>query len=305
MNGNTGRVLSAHRVGHSSILALTCVLALLTGCEPAPSDADMPLLAMAAPVERTVTYGTINTDNPYEHIGLRHNEAVHAVMLAAQPWDTLSIPTMYARIQKAIPEWAERTMKVPHECARAHVKTAFAMKIDTAARRVLSVFDGPGHTPRERGYLRRIGTLLCDAASFAELESGLLHIERDILAEHWPAADGVEPAARVAISIAKHSLAYWKLVFSTAAGVRPSDLAKDVTTRRTNEELIKIVTKCEFVVAADALAGISAAESVAALGPLVQLEAAVISGGAVSMIVATLVYHEEIVGFLRSLCPWR
>ncbi|MDX9759624.1 MAG: hypothetical protein RBU27_10730 [Bacteroidota bacterium] len=303
MNGTTRRGLSARFVGHCGTLILA--LALLTGCESTPNDADAPLLAMAVPVERTVPYGPVNTDNPYEHIGLRHNEAVHAVILAAQPWDTLSIPTMNARIQKAIPEWAERAMKVPYECARAHVKTAFAMKIDTSARRLLATFDAPGYTTRERDYLRRIGTLLRDAASFAELESGLLHIERDILAEAWPTDAGTEAAARIAISIAKHSLAYWKMVFATAAGVRPSDLAKQASIHGTNEELIKIITKCEFVVAADALAGISAAETVAVLGPLVQLEAAVISGGAVSIIVATFVFHEEIVGFLRSLCPWR
>jgi hypothetical protein len=304
MNGTTMRVRGARPLRY--LCAVFSALLLFSACESPSGESNAPLLqALAVPAELDVVYGPVNHDNPFEHVGMRHNDAVHSVVLAAQPWDTLSIPTMYSRIQKAIPSWAASAMDVPSEMGTAHVKTAFAMKIDSSARLQLASFDRPGYSAREIRYLRAIGSLLCEARSFPELEKGINDIERAVLSESWPEGNRTEIAARVAISVTKHSLAYWKHVFRTAAGIPESDLATAPTLRKQTELLIKLLGKCEIVVGADAMAATSAGEAAAGMGFLAQLQAAIISGGAVSTIVAVLVYWEDIVGFFREICPWK
>lgn len=309
MNGNAMRAASARTIRLFS--AFTIAVALLVACDMPPNESngpDSPLAgqqAIAVSAARQVVYGPVNNSNPFEHVGLRHNDAVHAVMLAAQPWDTLSFPTMNARIQKSIPAWAADEMDVPEDRALLHVKTAYAMRVDSTARRQLASFDRPGYTPRETRYLRRIGTLLCESTRFDQLEQGLLSIERDILSETWPADRTKETAALVAISIAKHSLAYWKHVFCVAEGIDPADVDATGSLRKQHSLLLHLITRCDIVVAADVIAGTAAGQGAAVFGPLVQLEAAILSGATVSALVATLVYWPEIVGFLREICPWK
>ncbi len=303
MNGNTMRAFGAQlpRI----LTAITVVLLLCTACDdPPPSDSSDVLPALAMPADPAFACGPVNTANPLEHVGLRHNACVHSVILAAEPWDTLSMPTMFSRIQKAIPAWGEEAIGIPLERGIAHVKTAFALRIDSTARRQLAEFASPGCSPREIAYLRRIGRALCEMTSFRALEAGLLAIEKDILSESWPKGDSTEMAARVAISVAKHSCAYWKNVFCISAGIDPSTIDDVSSFRKSTELLIHLTSRTEIVTAADVVAAVSAAEAAAVFGPLAQLEAAVVSGGAVSIVVATLVYFQEIKGFLQSLCPW-
>lgn len=308
MNGKTFRARCARPL--RLLTVVSAALLLSTACDDPPSENNAPVIpARALPEGMEVIYGAVNTANPFEGVGLRHNELVHEVIASTEPWDTLSIPTMLSHIQKSIPAWAGQALGVPVDRAITHVKTAFAMKIDTSARRRLAAFDAPGYTARETGYLRELGEVLCEARTFAALEGGLLDLERRILAETWPAGDVTESAARIAISVAKHSCAYWKHVFCIAADIDPTTLAPHAAAQRNAlqkpaELLIHLVTKTELIIAADAMAATSAGEAVAPLGPLHQLEAAIISGGAVSIVVTVLVYFDEIVQFLRSLCPW-
>jgi hypothetical protein len=308
MNGITVRARCTRTL--RLLTVLSAALLLSAACDDPPNEASAPVIpTRALPEGLEVVYGTVNKANPFEGVGLRHNDLVHAVLTSTEPWDTLSIPTMLSHIQKSIPAWGEEALQVPPERGIAHVKTAFAMKIDTTARRRLAEFDMPGYTARETGYLRQLGTLLCEARTFAALEGGLLDLERRILAETW-SADGVsESAARIAISVAKHSCAYWKQVFCIASDIDPTTLTMNAAARRNAlqkpaELLIHLVTKTELILAADVMAATSAGEAAAPLGPLHQLEAAIISGGAVSIVVTVLVYFDEIVKFLRSLCPW-
>ena len=309
MNGIATRAFLARLIRHC--FTLTIAVALLVACDTPPNEYNGPASpvagqqAIAVSAARQVVYGPVNNSNPFEHVGLRHNDAVHAVMLAAQPWDTLSFPTMNARIRKSIPAWAVEEMDVPEDRAMLHVKTAYAMRVDSTARRQLASFDRPGYTARETRYLRRIGTLLCEATRFDQLEQGLLSIERDILAEAWPADRTKETAALVGISIAKHSLAYWKHVFCVAEGIDPADADATVSLRKQSSLLLHLITRCDIVVAADVIAGTAAGEGAAVFGPLVQLEAAIVSGATVSAFVAILVYWPDIVGFLREICPWK
>ena len=302
MNGNTRRALRARAVRNLSILALCLLFA--TACDTPPSGSDdVAPHAMSLPKSFDVVYGPMNPQNPFEHVGLRHNDAVHSVLRSAEAWDTLSIPTMNARIRRAIPTWAETAMDTPADRALAHVKTGFALRIDTTARRLLAGCDAVGRSEREARYLRRIGSLLCDAGSFEELERGLLAIEADALGETWPADRTRENSALIAVSVAKHSLAYWKRLFLASAGFAADGEAAALG--KMNGLLIHIVTKAEMVVGCDVLAAVTVAEGTAVFGPLGQLEAAIISGGTVSILVATLVYWEDIVSFLRDICPWK
>ncbi len=309
MNGITVRARCTRTL--RLLVVVSAALLLSAACDDPPSEDSSPVIpTRALPEGMEVVYGAVNKANPFEGVGLRHNDLVHAVLVSAQPWDTLSIPTMLSHIQKSVPAWAENALDVPAYRGIAHVKTAFALKIDTTARRRLAAFDEPGYTARETGYLRQLGTLLCEARTFTALEGGLLDLERHILAETWPTDDATESAARIAISVAKHSCAYWKRVFCAAADVDPAGLPISASTAgngrltKSAELLIHLVTRTEIIVAADAMAATSAGEAAAPLGPFHQLEAAIISGGVVSVVVTALVYFDEIVTFLRSLCPW-
>ncbi|MBE0643479.1 MAG: hypothetical protein IH600_05325 [Bacteroidetes bacterium] len=303
MNGNTMRACCTQPLRF--LTAITAVLLLFAACDDPSEESDTPVIpVLAMPGEADIAYGPVNDANPFEHVGLRHNECVHAVIRAAQPWDTLSMPTMFSRIQKSIPDWGAASLDVPRDRGMMHVQTAFAMKIDSAARHQLSAFDAAGYSAREIGFLRRIGRTLCTVTTFPSLEAELLVIEKDILSETWPAGDSTETAARIAISVAKHSGAYWKRMFCVTAGVDPGAMMKTASLRKSTDLLIHLTTKAQIVTAADVIAAVSAGEASAIFGPLAQLQAAILSGGAVSIIVATLVYFEDIVGFLRSVCPW-
>lgn len=307
MNGNSVRAYCAQPLHFLAVISMT--LLLFAACDQTPGEASAPVIsALAVPSGMEVVYGPVNKSNPFEHVGMRHNDLVHAVIVSAEPWDTLSIPTMFSHIQKSAVEWSGIAMDIPSERAILHVKTAFAMKLDSSARHQLAEFDAPGYSAREIRYIRRIGILFCESTTFTDLEQGLLGIERDVLAEQWPAGNSVEISARIAISVAKHSCAYWKRMFFVAAGVDPSAISKfsaagsSTTLAKPSELRLHLLTKLEMVAAADVMAATSAAEAVAALGPLRQIEAAIVSGGAVSLVVAALLYFENFVGFLRSVC---
>jgi hypothetical protein len=308
MNGNTVRAYCAQPLRFLAII--TATLLLFAACDRPPNESSLPAVsAMAVPAGMGVVYGPVNKANPFEHVGLRHNDLVHAVMVAAEPWDTLSIPAMFSHIRETTPEWSEAAMDVPRTRGIGHVQTAFALLIDSSARHQLAEFAAPGYTARELGYIRRIGTLLCNATTFPELEQGLLDIETNILAEKWPEGDSKEMYARIAISVAKHSCAYWKRMFFVAAGADPTDplnfgaSGNPGSFAKSTELLLKLLTKSETVIAADIMAAISAAEAAAALGPLRQFEAAIVTGGAVSLVVGAMLYFMDFIEFIRSLCP--
>ncbi|MFZ1728664.1 MAG: hypothetical protein WBQ23_07665 [Bacteroidota bacterium] len=308
MNGNTVRAYCAQPLRFLAIIS--AAMLVFAACDNPPVENTTPVYsALAMPAGMPVMYGPVNKSNPFEYVGLRHNDLVHAAISAAEPWDTLSLPVMLAHFRKTIPEWSEAAMDVPRLRGIGHVQTAFALQIDSSARYQLAEFAAPGYTARELGYIRRIGTLLCNAATFSALEQGLLDIERNILAEQWPDGDRKEMYARIAISVAKHSCAYWKRMFFVAAGADPSELSKFGNSgspgcfAKSTELLIHLVTKSETVIAADIMAATSAGEAAAALGPLKQIEAAIVSGSAVSLIVAALLYFNDVVEYIRSLCP--
>ncbi|MBR9979193.1 MAG: hypothetical protein KFH87_14000 [Bacteroidetes bacterium] len=306
MNGN---ICVAPCASSPLFFAVAAAVLLCAACDNPPLDhADETLHALAMPGEMQVVYGPVNDENPFEETGVRHNELVHAVLMSAQSWDTLDIEAMLAHIRGSIPPWAEAALGVPFDRSEIHVATAFALRIDSTARHQLASFNAEGYSHREIRYIRRIGELLRKVCTFPELERDLLALEEEILSEEWPSDLPAEPAARTAISIAKHSAAYWKHVFCLAAGIDPVTLTRiagaEGSIGKPAELLVRATTRSQIVMAADVISGVTAAEHATPLGPMRQLEAAIISGGAVSIIVATIVYFDEIINFFSSIGDW-
>lgn len=304
-----GSICIAPCATSSLFFTVAAALLLCAACDNPPLDhTDETFHALSMPGEMRVVYGPINDENPFEDIGLRHNDLVHAVLMSARSWDTLNVDAMLAHIRGNIPAWAEAALDVPIAHGDLHVATAFALRIDSTARHRLASFDAEGYSPREIRYLRRIGALLQQVCTFPELERDLLALEEEILREEWPTDLLGEPAARTAISIAKHSAAYWKHVFCLAVGIDPGTLKRiagaEAGLGKPAELLVRATTRSQIVMAADVIAGVTAAENATPLGPAGQLEAGIISGGAVSIIVATIVYFDEIVNFFRSIGDW-
>lgn len=307
MNGNTVRAYCTQPLRFLAVIS--AALLLLAACDNPPVENHAPVVsAMAMPAGMDVVYGPVNNANPFEHVGLRHNDLVHATIASAEPWDTLNVAAMFSHIRKSVPVWSAANMEIPGDRCIGHVSTAFAMEIDSSAPQRLASFTAPGCTAREIDYIRRIGRMFCEAVTFSALEEGLLDLEKRILAEQWPDGNTTETHARIAISVAKHSFSYWKRMFCTVAGVDPLEVSSfrlrgsgAGSLSKPAEPLIKILTKAQTVTAADVLAATSAAEAAAALGPLRQIEAAIVTGGAVSLVVAALVYFDDIVIFFRTL----
>ena len=181
------------------------------------------------------------------------------------------------------------------------VKAAFALGIDSTARRRLAAFESETATEREQMYLRRLGDILCAKDTFENTERRLDVLERDILAEHWPEGDSTEVLPRMAISIARHSYAYWKRMMLE---VTPRASTDGALSKTAVDLLIVTNSKTKIIVAADVFAGTSAAEAAAGAGILTQIQVGLISAGTVSAAVAIIVYFDDVVSFLNSLLPW-
>ena len=156
-------------------------------------------------------------------------------------------------------------------------------------------------TGREVAYIRSIGDVLCRSARFEDIEQALLELEDEILSETWPAGDSTEIHARIAISVAKHSFAYWKHMMIVAHGLdgaSASPLSKSAT------DVIELTTRADIITAADVLVAVTTAENLEGVPILERLGISILTGGTVSLLVAILVYAKEIVSFLGSLLPW-
>ncbi|MBN1448912.1 MAG: hypothetical protein JXA28_13365 [Bacteroidetes bacterium] len=276
-------------------------LFLFAACSDPQAEAPEIPSSYLAMRKSDIVYGPINDRNPFEHVGLRHNDLVHAVIASAQAWDTLDISHMFGRIQNSAAEWAEDQMGLSPDRSLELVQAAFALKIDSTAPQRLAQYRSPALTVRERDYIQRIGELLCRKQRFADAEAGLLALEREILAESWPAGDSTETAARIVISVAKHSFAYWKRMMCTVYDIENGDraLGKSAT-----DLIIYATSRTQIIVAADAIGAWVAFENTTPLGLGAQFEAAIITGGSLSLVVAVIVYWKEIVEFLDSLLPW-
>jgi hypothetical protein len=136
---------------------------------------------------------------------------------------------------------------------------------------------------------------------FEDIENAMSGLEKEILAEKWPAGDSTEVAARIAISIAKHSFAYWKRMMRNVYGL---DQVNASAMSKTAEDVVIATSKTEIITAADVFAGVTAAENAQGAGLLAQIGAAIVTGGLVSLIVTVIVYFDDIVSFFGFLLPW-
>ena len=288
-----------------AILFLSCTLlltTLLVGCDSAEEESTPTLpsswLAMRKGDLVTADY---HARNPFDSIGIRHNQILHHVIASMHPWDTLDVSHMLGRSQTAVCDWSVSRLGMSQDESMGLVQSAYALRTDSSARQRLASIDGNGMTERERHYLRRLGELLCEEDRFEDTDRKLAELERDILAESWPQGDSTEVLPRIAISIARHSYAYWKRMMCTARSLPDADgtLSKTAT-----DLLIITNSETKIIVAADVFAGISAAKAVSGLGILTTLQVGLVSAGTVSAAVAIIVYADEIVSSLNKLLPW-
>jgi len=278
----------------------TCAL-LLVSCAEHKDEAPTLPESYTAMRKSNLVHARYNAQNPFDSIGIKHNQIVHAIVASMRPWDTLDVSHMLGRCQTTTCSWAMELLHLSQEQSMELVQSAFALRIDSSARRKLAAYAHDGATEREQVYIRRLGDILCARDRFEDTERALDALERDILAEAWPRGDSTEVLARMAISIARHSFVYWKRMMCT---VTPG-LESDGALAKTAEDLvIRTNSKTKLIVAADVFAGTSAAEAAAGGGILAQIQAGLISAATVSAVVAIIVYSDDIVSFLGSLLPW-
>jgi len=283
------------------LIVVLCSVIMFGACSEQPSESSALPSSYLALRKSDVVYGPLNESNPFEHVGLRHNDLVHAVVASARPWDTLSAGNLLERTRLTAAEWSAEHLGFTADEIGDHIQTAFAMGIDSMARYQLAAFDSDRMTTREIDYIRSIGEVLCSSGRFEDIEEALLDLETDILTEAWPAGDSTEIHARIAIAVAKHSFSYWKQMMITAHGL---DGATASALSKTSTDVIELTTRADIIAAADVLVAVTTAENLEGVPILKRLGISILTGGAVSLIVAIVVYAKEIVGFLGSLLPW-
>jgi hypothetical protein len=245
-----------------------------------------------------VVYGSINYANPFESVGLRHNDIVHAGLTGLLASDTASSSDMVQRFIERTREWASFAnfdAALSDEC----IQTGVARDPAKDYRAMLATMNEPRYSERENRFLRKLGKVLSTRGTFEDVEKGLALLEMDILAEPWPAEQSAEAAPRIAIAVAKHSFAYWKRVLTLALDLDRRSFGK--TASEPVDITIEGATPGQMIVAADVSGAISGAEAYAGAGPEKQLIGAIIVGGTSSLFTAAVVHHKKIIGFFRRL----
>ncbi len=283
------------------LLIAAFTLTVLSACTDHGEEAPTLPSTYLAMRKSALVHAPYHAANPFDSIGIRHNQIVHAFVAATVPWDTLDVSHLLGRSQSAVTSWAMEHGGCTHDEGMGLVQSAFALRIDSTARRRLAAYVSAGVTPREQDYLRRLGEVLCTEDTFTDTQRRLDKLERDILTERWPAGDSTEVLPRLAIAIARHSYAYWKRMMQE---VTPLPAADGALSKTAVDVIIRTNSKAKIIVAADVIAGTSAAEAAAGAGLLTQIKVGLISAGAVSAAVAIIVYFDEVVSFLNSLLPW-
>lgn len=282
------------------ITAFVAILLLLvTACsDSASNDPASPPSASVTATPGAVVYGPINHDNPYEQVGLRHNALVHAGLAGLRAADTVSARALCDRALERAREWCLFD-GIDADFTDQALRHGRDLRRPDDARLWLARFDHPAYSARETHYLRAIGELLLHSASIDETERGLLALEREILVEPWPAEAGKESAARIAISVAKHSFAYWKYVLLLALEQKYPSFRKGSIGEQ--EIRIEVQTPGQAIAAADIAGAMAGGEHAAVFGPLAAIKGAIVVGGTCSLVVATMVHHDKIIGFFKRL----
>ncbi len=282
------------------ILPITLLaMALAAACSNDKEDTPFaPSRGMAIPDPAIVIYGPVNHGNPFEEIGLRHNDVVHAGLTGLLPADTASSDIMLQRCVERVREWSAFANYDHEQTAKA---IAHALTRDAARdyRKELLDLSDPKYSERELRYLHRLGEVLSIRATFDDVEKEVLRLEKEILSESWPADNRSETAPRIAIAVAKHSFAYWKRVMTLALDLDKLPLGKG--TVGPMDIIIEGASAGQMVVAADVAGACAGAEYFAPLGPEKQLIGAVVVGGVSSLGTAVIVYQDKISRFFKRL----
>jgi hypothetical protein len=297
----THLVSPGRRIAVATRVFSLCMIALITGLACDETRDNHPLSPSRSTAEADaagVVYGPVNDDNPFEAVGLGHNDILHAGLSGLHPIDTTSADLMAERFRTRIREWSSFS-GYDGQMTERSIQHATKLLTPEGKRLSLRDYDVHGLTEREARYLGKIGEVLSSRGSFADIETALLDLEAEILAEQWPSDQRIEALPRIAISVAKHSFAYWKHVMTYALDIDKLSFGKgDIGPR---DVVIEAVTACDVIVSADVMGACAGAEYFQAMGPGATLAGAIIVGGASSLGTAALVYHKEIGRFFKRL----
>lgn len=227
-----------------------------------------------------------NNNNPFDSVGFYHNELIRYGLVGVDTNVDSTASLFWASMKNQmamidgvtvshLQEWADTVSQHPNRDWRDY----------------LSSYSSADFTAREISYINRIGNLLQMDIDTTEGLDSLAQIEADIVMENWPAGDTTEVAARICISVAKHSYYWWKSFF-------PSSFQKSNTSTEEEED------KLSKVVAAD-VAGVASWATAAAItgGPITLVGAAAASASA-SITSAIKNYWDDIESGINSALEW-
>ena len=261
---------------------LVSVSILLTSCDSKNTEILSPSNGMTFSFKKA----PFNNNNPFDSVGFYHNEMIR---YGLEGVDT-NIDTTASLF------WA--SMKTQMSMIDGVTESQLQEYADTVGqypnrdwRDYLSKYSSTEFTAREIHYINRIGDFLLMDIDTTEGLDSLGQIEADIIAESWPAGDTTEVAARLCISVAKHSYYWWKQFFT-------SEFQKSNASSEEEED------KLSKVVAADVAGVLSWGASTYILGGPITLV-----GGAAATVGASITkgikeYWEDIKSGIDSALDW-
>ena len=163
-----------------------------------------------------VAHGPLNPDNPYDSVGIIHNEQCEFYMGYIAETDT-TIAQVWAHLSAAVQNlgtnegWGQPYIDALLDSAKAQWN-----RLDASydpIEELQSYNSGGAFTEREVQYMNRIGFAFEVAQDSIVLMDSVSQIEADVNTESW---NTDESAARSVISIAKHSFCFWGGFFNWA-----------------------------------------------------------------------------------------
>lgn len=156
-----------------------------------------------------VAIGPLNAQNPYDSVGILHNERCEYVLAYVSETDT-TIAQIWAKVCTGVLDYANSvgwTEEYAYESLNSVKDWANSLNTSYSPIQALSSISSSTYiTSREANYLNQIGQAFASASDSAGLMSTLLQIETDMVEENWAPNESV---ALSAMSVAKHSFCMW------------------------------------------------------------------------------------------------
>ncbi len=188
------------------------LLAIIAGCDASPESNIRTNSRMLGSSQLPTVYVPYNTDNPYDSIGVMHNDAIIYALCQLSSSDSTTALCV-ARTKLGMVDWM--TTHLPFSAVT--VGAAFdSAGIDAAninlipINNLLNSYSLSVYAAGECDYINRIIQVAAMSASVDEKRDSILAIEYDVV-------HGVNPTPDIlcTISIAKYSLYLWTHAFAS------------------------------------------------------------------------------------------